>query len=100
MIMFIIFVILAVSTLSSILFWKKSCNKWKSLSVAFCINSILLSITTIILYKLDKHTFHKESDGLFASLGIIGYIIIIPIITLINFYILDYITNRNLKSQA
>ncbi|MBS4179420.1 hypothetical protein [Lederbergia citrea] len=52
---------------------------------------------TLVLYKIDVRKFHKETDGLFGSLGILVLIFFIPIITFINFYILEFVRNRAIK---
>lgn len=58
--------------------------------VSFCINTLILSVATIVLSKLDVQTFHKQTEGLFGGLGILVLVFFIPILKLINFYILDF----------
>ncbi len=71
--------------------------KWKARLVAFTVNTLILSIATILLYKLDVQTFHKQSEGLFGSLGIVVLLFFLPIITIVNFHILEFIKNRSLS---
>lgn len=85
---------LLVSTLFSIWLFKKKTSKWLGVLIGFCINTILLSIATIIFYKVFNL---KEVNGLFASLGILIFAFFIPIITCINFYILEFVKNNNIK---
>lgn len=70
---------------------------WQARLVAFGINTFILSIATILLYRLDVQTYHKQTEGLFSSLGIGVLMFFIPIITLINFYILEFIRNRSMS---
>lgn len=56
----------------------------------FFINTILLGGATAILYKIDVQAFHKESYGVFDSLGIVTLLFFIPIITWINIIIIRY----------
>ncbi len=65
----------------------------------FIINTVIVGISTAVLYKIDVQTFHKETDGLFGGLGIVVLIFFIPIITWINFYILEFVRGRATKSQ-
>ena len=88
---------LLVSTLTSIWLLKMKNKKWKARLVAFGVNSLILSIATILLYKLDVQTFHKQTEGLFGSLGIGVLMFFIPIITFINFYILEFVRNRSMS---
>lgn len=90
----IIFFSFLVSTLTSILITKIRQNKWLGMLVSFCINTLILSVATIILYKLDLQMFHKQTEGLFGSLGILVLVLFIPILTFINFYILEFVRSR------
>ncbi|SES27704.1 hypothetical protein SAMN04487944_13211 [Gracilibacillus ureilyticus] len=64
-------------------------NKWLSLSIAFIVNMFILCTAAIIFYITDVQQFHKQPDGIFQSLGILVFPFCIPIVTLINFFILD-----------
>jgi heme/copper-type cytochrome/quinol oxidase subunit 3 len=77
---------LTVSTISSIWIQKKKGNKRLSRISSFCINSFILLISSATLYQTDAQMFHKEA----GSMGIIAYLFSIPVLTLINFYILDF----------
>jgi hypothetical protein len=78
------------STISSLWILKKEGKKWLGLLVAFIVNTLILSIATISLYKIDVQTFHKQTDGLFGSLGILVLVFFIPIITFINYFIMEF----------
>lgn len=86
------------STLTSIWLLKIKDKKWMARLAAFFVNTLLLSIATIILYKIDVQTFHKQTEGVFGSLGILVLVFFVPIITFINFYILEFVRNRNLST--
>lgn len=77
--------------LTSIWLLKMKNKKWQARLVAFSINTLILSIATILLYKLDVQTFHKQTEGLFSSLGIGVLMFFIPIITFLNFWILEFL---------
>jgi hypothetical protein len=83
---------LIISTLFSISLFKKKASKWLGVLTGFCINSLLLSVATIIFYKVFNV---KEVEGLFASLGILIFTFFIPIFTCINFYILEFLKYKN-----
>lgn len=87
---------LIVSTLFSIWLFKKKASKWLGVLIGFCINTLLLSVATIIFYKVFNV---KEVEGVFASLGILIFAFFIPIITCINFYILEFVKNKNIVSN-
>ena len=72
-------------------------NKRLVLLIAFLVNSIILGAATVFLYELDRQTFHKETNGLFGSLGIVVSLFFIPIITWINFFTLYFVGNRAIK---
>ena len=98
--MFIIILVfsLLVSTLISIWLLKLQNKKWMARLAAFFVNALLLLISTIILYKIDVQTFHKQTEGVFDSLGILVLVFFVPIITFINFYILEFVRYRNLST--
>jgi hypothetical protein len=73
-------------------------NKWVGMFVSFCINTLVLSVAAIILYKLDGQMFHKQTRGLFESIGVLVLVIFIPILTFINFYILEFVKSRMIHS--
>lgn len=87
-----------VSTLTSIWIVKIKPKKWLGMLVSFCINTLILSAAAIILYKLDSQLFHKQTRGLFESLGILVLVFFIPILTLINFYIIEFVRNKMIQS--
>jgi len=99
-IVFIVIVLfsLFVSTLTCIWILKIRKKKWLVMVVAFCVNTLILSIATVLLYQLDILTFRKQTDGLFDSLGILVLVFFIPIITFINFYILEFVRNRSMST--
>jgi len=68
--------------------YKKRGKKIESIVVAFLVNSLILSVAAIVLYKIDTQTFHKQTGGMFGSLGIVVLIFFIPIITYFNYLIL------------
>lgn len=82
--------------LTSIWLLKMKNKKWQARLVAFSINTLILSIATILLYKLDVQTFHKQTEGLFSSLGIGVLMFFIPIITFLNFWILEFLKNKSM----
>lgn len=65
-------------------------NKKIAYLIAFFTSTVLLGVATVVLYKLDRFQFHKESSGFFDSLGILLLIFFIPIITLVSIYILKF----------
>jgi len=94
-IIILVFSLLA-SMLTSIWLLKIKNKKWQARLVAFSINTLILSIATILLYKLDVQTFHKQTEGLFSSLGIGVLMFFIPIITFLNFWILEFFKNKSM----
>lgn len=58
---------------------------------AICINTFILVIAAMFLYKFDGQTFHKATGGIFSSLGILVLIFFIPIITYINVFVLKFV---------
>lgn len=84
---FIISLSLLVSTIASVLILKKRNDKRLSLLAAFCINTLILAITTLVLYSFDDEVrvfgygYHFSHFVLIQS---------IPVITLINFLILKF----------
>lgn len=89
--MIIIFTLIA-ATITSLWVIRKYGNKWLGILVGFCINAVFLVIATVILLKIDIQTFHKETDGLFGSLGILVLIFFIPVNTFINYYIHGFLS--------
>lgn len=73
---------------------KTKANKWTRILFAFFVNALILSLASVVLYKLDVQTFHKQTEGLFASLGIGTLVFFIPINTLINIYIMEFFKNK------
>ncbi|MEK3981534.1 hypothetical protein MKY37_21220 [Psychrobacillus sp. FSL K6-2836] len=72
-------------------------KKWHARLVALGVNTLIMSMATMLLYKLNVQTFHKQTEGLFGSLGIGVLMFFIPILTLINFYTLEFIRNRSMN---
>lgn len=90
-VLLLLVVSLLTSTGISVKNFKIKQNKWLGIGVAFTVNTLILSLATIFLYKFDVQTFHKQADG---SLGILVFAFFIPILTLINFYILEYLKHK------
>lgn len=88
-----------VSTFVSIKVIHLKNKKWLARITAIFINTFILSGATVLLYKLDIQTFHKQSEGLFDSLGIVVLLFYLPIVTLINFYILEFVSNKRVKAS-
>ena len=89
-----------VSTLSSIWIVEKNGNKRRGIEIAFLINAIILTIAALFLYKLDVQIFHKQTTGIFASLGIGVLIIFIPIITYFNYFILELLMRKKTETVS
>jgi hypothetical protein len=83
------------STFISLLIVKKKDNKWLGTFIAFSVNTLNLCLSTIFLYLFDIQTFHKQTDGLFGSLGILVLVFFIPILTFINYYIIVFKSKVN-----
>ena len=62
--------------------------------------AIILLIATVFFYKLDVQTFHKQTDGVFSSLGIIVFAFFIPVLTLLNAYTLEFIIYQRKKAST
>lgn len=90
---FIMLLSLLASTIASVLVLKKRNNKWLSLISAFCINTLILVVTPWVLYSFDEEVrvfgygYHFSHFVLIQS---------IPIITLINFLILEFVRSRRI----
>ena len=69
---------------------KNKINDKRLVLYAFFINFILLGGATAILYKINVQAFHKESYGMFDSLGIVTLLFFIPIITWINIVMIRF----------
>lgn len=82
---------LIVSTSFSIWTFSQNASKRLGVFIGLLINTLLLSIATIVFHKIFNV---KEVEGLFSSLGILVFAFFIPIITLINFYILELIKGK------
>lgn len=94
----IIVISFLISTLVCIMTFKKCADKWLALGTAFLINTSILSLATVVLYKVDVQTYHKGTSGWFGGLGIIISVFFIPIITCVNFYILEYFRGKDMRS--
>lgn len=73
---------------------KTKANKWTRISIVFLVNAFLLSLAAVLLYKLDFQTFHKQSEGIMDSMGIVTLLFFIPINTFINIQIMEFFKNR------
>lgn len=87
------------STFACLWTLNKQGDRWLGIGAAFFINILVLTVAAAILYKVDNQTFHKDSVGWVDSLGIVLLIFFIPIITVINFYILELIRSRTTNSS-
>lgn len=96
--MVLLFSLLASIATSNWLYKMKN-KKWLARIAAFIVNTLILSVATILLYRIDVQTFHKQSEGLFGSLGIVVLLFFLPILTLINFYILEFVSNRRMNAS-
>lgn len=85
---------LLVSFLVALWIIKTKANKWTRILVVFSVNALILSIASAYLYKLDVQTFHKQTDGLFESLGIGTPLFFIPINTFINILVMEFFKNK------
>lgn len=87
---------LIVSTSFSIWTFSQNASKRLGVLIGLLINTLLLSIATIVFHKIFNV---KEVEGLFSSLGILVFAFFIPIITFINFYILELIKGKYVTSK-
>lgn len=94
----IIVISFLISTLVCIFIFKSRADKWLALGTAFLINTIVLSSATVVLYKVDVQTFHKGTSEWFGGLGILVLVFFIPIISCVNFYILEYFRGKDMRS--
>lgn len=58
----------------------------------FLINTVFLSIASAFLYKVEAQAFLKETNGLVLVM------LFVPINTWINFFILGFIRNREVRT--
>lgn len=77
---------------------KTTADKRVRIVVAFLMNASILTLAAALLYKFDVQTFHKQTEGVFSGLGIGLLILFIPIITLFNIYIMEYLKNKNRRT--
>lgn len=92
----ILLVSFLISTFFSIWVFNKKANKWVGILIGFCSNAVVLSIATFVFYKF----YHfKEGGGLFSSLGILVFAFFIPVISLIHFYIIEFLKNTRIKTK-
>ena len=97
-VLLIILFSLFISTLVSIGMLKKQWNKWWAMAAALGINTVILGLATGILYTIDVQAFHKEAVGIVGSLGFVVFIFFLPVITCLNFYIIEFIRGRERKT--
>lgn len=95
MIYFLIFVSFSLSTVASVLFLKKTSNKWLAMFVAFCLNSLVLGTSTWIIYLTNDEV---RQFGL-GPTNVFQLILSIPIITWINLLILVFSSRRIAKEN-
>lgn len=91
----LIMISLLVSTSLSVLLWKKRNHKWLAMLSALFINTLFLTIVVWVYYSFDDETRmfgfgHSGRYVLFFS---------IPIITWINFLILSFVINRDVRTK-
>ncbi len=86
---------LFISTFTSLWVLKKKRNKWSGMIVAFLTNILVLSIATTLLFKMNVQVFHKETSGLFGSLGILVLAFFIPINTFINYCFMEFLGSKS-----
>ncbi|PSL40912.1 hypothetical protein B0H99_10344 [Planomicrobium soli] len=85
---------LLVSSLICLWIIKTKVSKWTRILVAFSVNALILSIASAFLYKLDVQTFHKQTEGLFDSMGIGTLVFFVPINTFITILVMEFIKNK------
>ncbi len=86
---------LLVSTILSVLILRNRNNKWLGMLSAFFINTLILVIATWVLHSLDDEA---RLFG-FGHSGRYVLVISIPIITWINFLILSFVRNREVRTK-
>jgi hypothetical protein len=86
---------LSISTAVSVLTLKRKNNKWLALFMALCSNTLLLVIATLLVPLLN------DEVRLFGIGQTNLYLLIfsIPIITWVNFLILELIRNRGIRIE-
>jgi hypothetical protein len=62
-------------------------NKWFSLFIAGCVNTIILGFATMFFYLFDDEV---QSFG-FGYSGLYVLLFAIPVLTLLNYYILEIV---------
>ncbi|MGH2318838.1 hypothetical protein ACRC6Q_13830 [Planococcus sp. SE5232] len=85
---------LLVSSLVALWIIKTKANKWTRILAAFFVNAFILSVASAYLYRLDVQTFHKQTEGLFDSLGIGTLLFFVPINTFINILVMEFFKNK------
>lgn len=85
---------LLISSLISYVMVKTKANRWTKILLAFSVNALILSLASAYLYKLDIQTFHKQTVGLFDSLGIGTLLFFIPMNTFINILVIEFFKNK------
>lgn len=81
---------LFVSTIVSVWILKKKNNKWISMLSAFILNTLILVVVTWVLYSMDDEA---KVFG-FGHSGLYVLIFAIPIITWINFLLVQLVNKR------
>lgn len=87
---FTVLISLLASTITCIWIFKLKSNKWLSVLIALAVNAVILLLATVIFYILDVQAFHKQTDEVFSSLGILVFAFFIPVLTLLNFCTLEF----------
>lgn len=85
---------LLVSSLVGLWIIKTKANKRTRILVAFSVNALILLIASAYLYKLDVQTFHKQTEGLFDSMGLGILVFFFPINTFINILVMEFFKNK------
>lgn len=93
---FLIFVSFSLSTAASVLFLKKTSNKWLAMFVAFCLNSLFLGTSTWIIYLTNDEV---RLFGI-GPTNVYKLALSIPLITWINLYILEFAKHKMEKNKA
>ncbi len=87
---------LFVSSAISVLTMRKKNNKWLALFIALCLNTLFLGIATWILYIRDDEA---RIFGI-GQTNLLVLVFSIPIITWINFLILELIRSRGRRNKS
>ncbi|MGD6853965.1 hypothetical protein ACQCVO_02725 [Bacillus infantis] len=86
---------LIVSAIAAVLTLKRKNNKWLALLIALCLNALLLVAATGVLY------FNNEEARVLGigQTDLLELIFSIPIITWLNFFILEVIKRKGTRTR-